>query len=100
MDIVEYAEKILGLELLEYQKKLLKEISEMPKDAVLTMTPRGPRWIRPSNIFRTQYQQSPLSPDKIDICPKCNGTGLHIQGMPCPKCQGRGHWKKEKRNDL
>lgn len=94
MDIVEFAEKLLGIEFLEYQKKLLREISEMPKDAVFTMTPRGPRFIDPSNIFRTQYQQEPVSSDKLNICPKCSGTGLDIRGVMCPKCQGSGHWKE------
>lgn len=44
--------------------------------------------------YRTCYLGKPLSPDQINICPKCNGTGLNIRGERCPKCYGTGHWKK------
>ena len=32
-DVVEFAEKILGVELLEYQKFLLRRFAELPKDS-------------------------------------------------------------------
>ena len=35
MDIVEYAEKIMGHELRYYQKKMLIEFSKMPRDTRL-----------------------------------------------------------------
>ena len=35
MDIVEYAEKVFGIELLEYQKILLRKLSLLPKDSRL-----------------------------------------------------------------
>lgn len=42
MDIVEFAEKIMGLDLLVYQKKLLRLYSKLPKDSKIVMGRRGP----------------------------------------------------------
>lgn len=89
MDIVEYAEKVANIRLLECQKVMLRKFAELPKDTQLAMTPRGPRLI-------TQYLNEPVPPDKIDICPKCNGTGLNIRGLVCWKCQGTGHYRRGK----
>lgn len=37
-----------------------------------------------------QYQGKTMSPDEIDICPKCGGTGLSTSGRKCAKCKGTG----------
>ncbi|MBO5319019.1 MAG: hypothetical protein J6B01_04935 [Ruminococcus sp.] len=41
MDIVEFAEKIMGVELLDYQKKMLVEFSKLPPGARLAYLPSG-----------------------------------------------------------
>lgn len=38
MDIVEYVENVLGLEILEYQKIMLYELEQLPRDQKLTIT--------------------------------------------------------------
>lgn len=45
MDIVEFAETVLEIKLLESQKKLLREFQKMPKDAVLVRTRNGWTWL-------------------------------------------------------
>lgn len=42
MDVVEFVEKIIGLELLESQKKLLRLYSKLPKGSRIVMGRRGP----------------------------------------------------------
>lgn len=42
MDIVEYVERICGIELFECQKEMLRAFSKMPKDAVIVMGRHGP----------------------------------------------------------
>lgn len=41
MDIVEFAEKVLGIKLLEYQKEMLRKMEELPRDAQLVAGRRG-----------------------------------------------------------
>ena len=38
MDIVEFAEKIIGIKLFEHQKKLLKEFEKLPRDSKIVWT--------------------------------------------------------------
>lgn len=45
MDIIEYAEKVCGRELMEYEKRMLRVYSKLPKSAVVVMTRRGPIWL-------------------------------------------------------
>lgn len=42
MDIVEYVEKVCGLELFECQKEMLRNFSKLPKDSVIVMGRHGP----------------------------------------------------------
>lgn len=42
MDIVEFAEQIIGVELLEHQKRLLKAVSALPKGSRVVMGRHGP----------------------------------------------------------
>ena len=44
MNIVEFAEKISGRKLCEYEKKAIRFYSKLPKGAVLVMGRRGPIW--------------------------------------------------------
>ena len=44
IDIVEFTEKLLGIELLEYQKNMLRKMAELPKDSKIVMDRRG-RWV-------------------------------------------------------
>ena len=37
MDVIEYVEKILGIRLFEYQKQLIKELSNMPRGGLQYM---------------------------------------------------------------
>lgn len=39
MDIVEFAERVCNIELLDYQKILLRKFSEIPKDSTIVMSP-------------------------------------------------------------
>lgn len=41
MDVVEYAEKIWGVELLEYQKQMLRNFACIPRDAKIINTRLG-----------------------------------------------------------
>ena len=41
MDVVEFAEKVIGIELLEYQKVILMEMEKLPRDAQLVAGRRG-----------------------------------------------------------
>lgn len=41
MDILEFTEKIMGLELLDYQKKMLVEFSKLPPGAKIGYLPGG-----------------------------------------------------------
>lgn len=70
----DFAEEVFGIK----QKKLIREFSKMSDD----------------DKFRVRYQQEPVSPDKLNICPKCNGTGLNVRGKQCLKCYGTGHFRK------
>lgn len=45
MDIIEYAEKVCGRELREYEKETLRLYSKLPKTAVLVMGRNGPIWL-------------------------------------------------------
>ena len=41
MDIVEFAERVLGIELLECQKEILRGVEKLPRDTKLVMGRRG-----------------------------------------------------------
>ena len=41
MDILEFIERVLGIELLEYQKVMLREMEKLPRDAQLVAGRRG-----------------------------------------------------------
>lgn len=42
MDIVEFAERVFGVELLEYQKQLLRTFAALPEGSRIVMGRRGP----------------------------------------------------------
>lgn len=42
MDIVEFVEKICGIQLFEYQKEMLRKFSKFPEDSVIVMGRHGP----------------------------------------------------------
>lgn len=42
MDICEFAEKVYGVKLLEYQKQLLKQFADLPKGSTIVMGRKGP----------------------------------------------------------
>lgn len=47
MDIIEYAEKVLGVELSEWQKKILIKLESMPPDQkILILPPRRSLYYR------------------------------------------------------
>lgn len=50
MDIVKYAEEVLGLELLDYQKDMLRLYSKIPKDHVIVMGRYGRAYLVPKRI--------------------------------------------------
>lgn len=41
MDIVEFAERFMGVELKEWQKEHLRILEKLPRDAKIVMAPRG-----------------------------------------------------------
>lgn len=42
MDIVEFAERVIGVELLEYQRQLLRTFAALPEGSRIVMGRRGP----------------------------------------------------------